>query len=128
MDAALELQPRVGAVPADLDDRLLDAPDPGLVQGDHLGLVAVALGVAQVHPEQLGREQGGLLAARAGPDLEDDVAVVGRIAREQEDLELVDEAGLVGLEPVDLLAGHRAHLVLCLGVAHLPGAGELGAR
>ena len=30
--AALELEPAVGAVPADLDDRLLDAADAGLVE------------------------------------------------------------------------------------------------
>ena len=34
--------------------------------------------------------------------------------------------GLVGLEPVDLLAGHRPHLVVAVvGVAHLARAGEL---
>src|SRR4051794_17780710 len=50
---ALELESRVRAVAGDLDDRLLDAPDPGLVEAHDLGLVAMAIGVAEVHPEEL---------------------------------------------------------------------------
>ena len=100
---------------------------PGLVEAHDLGLEPVALGVAEVHPVQLGREQGRLVAAGAGADLEDHVAVVVRVARQQQDLELLEQAGLVGLEPVDLLAGHRAQLVVGVGgVAQLARAGELG--
>ena len=66
-------------------------------------------GVAQVHPEQLGREQRGLVAAGPGPDLEDDVAVVVRVARQEEHLELLEQSRLVGLEAVDLVARHRPH-------------------
>ncbi len=40
----------------------------------------------------------------------------------------VDLAHLVGLEPIDLIAGHVAHLLVGLGVAHLAGAGQLVAR
>ena len=58
------------------------------------GCVAVARGVARVHPQQLRREQGGLVATRAGPDLEDDVAIVVRVARQEQHLELLDEARL----------------------------------
>ena len=87
----------------------------------------MALGVAHVHPVQLGGEQGGLVAAGAGPDLEDDVAVVVRVARQEQDLELLDQARLVGLEAVDLLAGHRLELLVALGgVAHLARAGQFG--
>ena len=42
-----------------------------------------ALGVADVHPVELGGEQRGLLAAGAGPDLDDHVAVVVRVARQE---------------------------------------------
>ena len=65
MHAALELQPRVGAVAGDLDDRLLHAADARLVEGQDLGLEAVPFRVAQVHAQELGREQGCLFAARA---------------------------------------------------------------
>ena len=107
MDAALELEAAVRAVAVDLDDRLLDAADPGLVEAQELGREAVALGVADVHPVELGGEQGRLVAAGAAADLHDHVAVVVRVARQEEDLQLLDQARLVGLEPVDLVAGHR---------------------
>ena len=128
MDAALELEPAVGAVAVDLDDRLLDPADARLVEAQHLGLEAVPLGVAEVHPQELGREQRGLLAAGAGPDLHDHVAVVVGVARQQQHLELLEQARLVGLQPVDLLAGHVSQLVVGLGVAHLARAGQLRAR
>ena len=90
MDAALELEAAVGAVAVDLDDRLLDAADAGLVEAQDLRREAVPLGVAQVHPEQLAGEQRGLLAAGAGPDLDDHVAVVVGVARQQQDLEVLE--------------------------------------
>ena len=40
-----------------------------------------------VHAEQLGGEQAGLFPARAGPDLQDDVPLVGGILGEQHELE-----------------------------------------
>ena len=97
VDAALELEPAVGAVAADLDDRLLDPVDAGLVEAEHLGRVAMATCVAQVHPEDLRREQGGLIAAGAGTDLEDDVALVVRVARQQKHSELLEEPALLRL-------------------------------
>ena len=48
-------------------------------------LPAMPLGVADVHAEQLGREERRLLAAGAGADLDDDVAVVVGVARQQLD-------------------------------------------
>ena len=127
MRAALELQPRVRAVPRDLDDRLLDAADARLAEAHDLGLVPAVCRVAQVHLEELVREQRGLLAARARPDLQDHVAVVGRIAREQEHLQLVHERGLALLQLRDLLAGHSADLLVGLGVAQPARAGQLVA-
>ena len=56
----------------------------------------VLLRVARVHAQQLGREQRRLLAAGAGPDLDDDVAVVVGVAREQRDLEVLDAAASRG--------------------------------
>ena len=99
---------------------------PGLVDAQDLGLELVRLGVAQVHPEQLAREQRGLIAAGAGPDLHDHVAVVVRVARQQEDLELVDEPRLVGAQAGDLLGRHRLELLVAVaGVPQLARAGEL---
>ena len=82
-------------------------------------------GIAGVHPQELGREQRRLLAAGARPDLHDDVAVVVGIARDERDLEVLDELRLPGLQLRDLVAGHRLHLLVRLGVQHVEGAGEL---
>ena len=48
------------------------------------------LGVAGVHAEQIGGEQGRFVAARPGPDFQDDIALAPRIFGEQQvpDLEL----------------------------------------
>ena len=126
VDAALELEAAVGAVAVDLDDRLLDPADPGLVEAQELRRELVPLGVADVHPVELRGEQGGLVAAGAGPDLHDHVAVVVRVARQEEDLQLVEEPRLVGRQPGHLVLGHRPHLVVAVAaVAQLAGAGQL---
>ena len=53
--AALELQPAVDAAALDERDHFLEAAQAGVARGHHLDLPALALGVARVHPEQLGR-------------------------------------------------------------------------
>jgi hypothetical protein len=87
--AALELQ--AGPHPvgrrrlrADGDRRVLVAAQLGLGVVQHLRLPAVLLGVAQVHGQQVAREQSRLVAALAGLDLHDEVvAVVGVAGQEQ---------------------------------------------
>ena len=86
--AALELQPRphpVGrgrrAGRLDGDRDVLVAAEVGLGRGEHLGLPAPALGVPQVHPQQVAGEQRRLLAALARLDLDDHVLGVVGIAR-----------------------------------------------
>jgi hypothetical protein len=104
----------------------LTPPRLGLGEVDDLHPPALLLGVAGVHAEQLGREEGGLVAAGAGADLEDDVALVVRVLRDQLEAEpLLDLADPL-LEPVALLLGHQEELVV-LGQAgeHLPGFVEL---
>ena len=85
----------------------------------HLGLPAVALRVAQVQSEQLRREEARLVAAGAGADLEDDVLLVVRVLRDEEELELL----LGGLEPRaelrELLLRHLAEVRVLLGEERL---------
>ena len=95
------------------------------MEAHHLGAEPVPVGVAEVHPEQVTGEERGLVATRARPDLQDDVPVVVRIARQQVDGQALELGRLGGLEASDLLAGHRLHLVVVLRVPHLPGAGKL---
>ncbi len=107
--AALELQPGVGGI-AGLDgaaslDRDLDvlvAAEVGLLRVQDLGPPAAALGVAQVHPQQVGGEQRGLLAALAGLDLEDDVLVVHRVARHEQQGQSLGDALALGCRRVGL--------------------------
>ena len=90
--AALVLQPgprrprRARACPcaftATVD--VLVAAEVGLGGVEDLGPPAAPLGVAQVHPQQVAGEQRRLLAALAGLDLEDHVAVVVGVARDQQ--------------------------------------------
>ena len=87
---ALELQPRPrrlagrgGAARLHRDPHVLVAAEVGLGGVEHLGAPATALGVPQVHPQQVAGEQGRLLAALPRLDLEDDVAVVVGVARDR---------------------------------------------
>src|SRR5207253_8393851 len=96
--AGLELEAAVRALPRDPEDHLLVAALLGAARGHLLGLPAMALGIAEVHLVELAREQRGFFPALAGTDLDDDVLVVERIAR--------DELGpqLLG-QPIDLERG-----------------------
>src|SRR5262249_7101218 len=116
MDAALELEAAVDAVPGDLDDDLLDAAESGRVVGEDLGLPPVALGVAVVHPVELLGEERRLVAARAGPDLEKDVLLVVRVLREEQRLELALEPLHLPDQRELLFLGELAH-PLVLGLA-----------
>src|SRR3990172_3649493 len=100
--AALELQPAPRAAPLDEEDDLLVAAHAGHVGVHDLDLPALALGVLRVHAREVGGEQRGLVAARARPDLDEDVLVVVRVAREQETLELLLELRLAPGELLDL--------------------------
>ena len=129
MDAALELEPAVRSVAVDLEDRLLDPADPCLVHAQDLGRESVALGITDVHPVELGGKQGSLVATGAAAELHDHVAPVVRVARQEQHLQLLDETRLVGLEPDDLLARHRAQLVIRIGtVTEFASAGKFSPR
>ena len=81
--------------------------------------------IAQVHPQQLGGEQRRLLAAGPGAHLEDHVAVVVRVARQQQDLEFLEQPGLVAPSRLTSSRAICGAPVAVAGVAHLAGTGEL---
>ncbi len=93
---------------------VLVAAEVGLVGVDDLGLPADPLGEPQVHPEQVPGEQRGLLATLTGLDLQDDVLVVVRVARDQQQPQLLRQLlapGLAGLhlgEELRVLGGEFA--------------------
>ena len=78
----------------------------------------MAFGVSGVHAEQVGSEERRLLAAGAGAHLQDDVALVIRVARDEQRPKLVGKRRLALLEERDLLAGHGAHFLVGV-VGHL---------
>src|SRR2546426_378280 len=87
----------------------------------------LTLGVLRVHPGEVGGEEGRLVAARAGADLDEDVLLVVRIPRQQEPLQLFLERRLPAGELVDLRLGELGELaVAALGedVARLADAPE----
>src|SRR5580704_13350667 len=89
--AALVLQPGPGALGTlalHCDRHVLDPAQAGARRVEDLGPPAAPLGVTQVHPEQVAREQRGFLAALACLDLKNDVAPVIRIPGHQQPLQL----------------------------------------
>src|SRR6185503_16696615 len=71
MDAALGPEPAVGAATVDRNGHALQPGLLALLLVDDLGLPAMALGPAQVHPEQHRGPVGRLRAAGPGADRQD---------------------------------------------------------
>ncbi len=72
----------------------------------------MALGIAHVHAQQVAREQSRFVAAGAGANLEKNIAIIVRIARQQQPLQLGFELCDANLRGVDLFLGERFHLRL----------------
>src|SRR6266550_1449693 len=108
--ARLELELRVRAPAGDLEDDLLEAALVGLALREDLGLPAMPLGVARVHPVEVRSEERRLFPAFARADLDDDVLFVKRVARHELGAQAFGE--VVGLRRKlgDLLAGEVVHL------------------
>src|SRR5271168_3877764 len=75
--------------PADdpADDFLVSAVLAGAL-AQYFDSPALGLGIARVHPEQIACEQRRLVASRSGADLQEYVAVVVRVLRHQQALQL----------------------------------------
>ena len=82
MDAGFVAQFGIHLSAGDRRDDLLEAAVAAVRRAHQLDRPTLGLRVAAVHPEQLAREQRGLVAAGARADLKDDALVVERIARE----------------------------------------------
>ena len=124
--AALELQPRPDALVRcarlDRDRDVLVPAELGVDGVEHLGRPAAALGVAQVHAQQVAGEQRRLRAALPRLDLEDDVLVVVGVLGQQ-----------LLAQPVGQLLDRRCSSAVGLGgerrvlAGQLPGGGEVAA-
>ena len=125
VDAALVLQLAVHPAALDRRDAFLEPADAGVAARHHVDLPALPLGVLAVHPEQLAGEQGRLVAARAGADLEDDVLLIVGILRDEKDLQIADEGVAPGGEGFQLFLRQLAHVGIAAG-DHFFGLRNLG--
>src|SRR5215210_1389917 len=76
MHASLRAQPAVGRAPVDLDRRALETGLLTLLLVDDLGMETVALGPAEVHPDEHLRPVRGFRTAGARTDREQGAAIV----------------------------------------------------
>ena len=112
-DSNLSLRVRAAAFDA-RDDFLVAAVLAG-AGGQHLELPALALGVARVHAEQVAGENRRLVAAGAGAHFEEDVGVVARILRDQQQTELASSSAMracaagISSSASSRISGSRAH-------------------
>ena len=135
MHARLVFEAGEHALARDGGDDLLVAAEVVLRQADDLGLPAVLLGVAAVHAEQIGGEQGGLVAAGAGAHLEDGALFVGRVLGQKVHAQLllqlapaaIDLAELVLRQVPEVLVGRGGSSVSCdqLAAARPSGLAQL---
>jgi hypothetical protein len=125
--AALVLHPVPHVLALEQEGDLVEPAHVRGVGAQHLQLPAPALGVPGVHLMQVLGEEVGLLPALGAPDLHDDVAGVVGVPRQEQDLELLVDAGECGLGLVDQPLDERP--VLAGGLAqHLLGRLQVARR
>ena len=84
-------------------------------------------GVAAIHPEYLGREETGFVAAGAGANFEHDIFIVERVFRQEEHFDVFLHLRDGGSEPFDLERRQLLHVGIGL-VEHGSGLRELVRR
>src|SRR5258707_14737228 len=88
MGAGLEFEQRTRAASDDAADDFLVAAVLAGTLAQYLDAPALGLGVARVHPKQVARKNGGFVAARAGADFQENIALVVRVLWHQQVLQL----------------------------------------
>src|SRR5581483_10293128 len=125
--ARLELQSRERPPAGNAADDFLVAAVLARVVAQDLDCEALRLGVTSVHAQQIAGKDGGLVAAGAGPDLEEDIPVVPGILRHQELAQLalfpIDDP----LHPRDLLGAEVPHAGVRV-VEHFPGGRQIALQ
>ena len=108
--AGLELQPRIGAVAGQAADDFAVAAEFGFAGRQNLDLPALPFGVARIHAEKVTGKQRRLVAARAGADFEQHAALVVRVLRQQQFLQLDFQFRQARLGNGHFLFGELAHV------------------
>src|SRR5437868_9670575 len=122
--AILELQPRVCAVAANLEDHFFEAAPLGHVLREQVDLPPPRLGVAAVHAEEVSGKQARLVPTGPLPNFDDDVLVVGGILGHERQLELAFEAVALRLLLLELLPRIGLHLRIPLLLRELASFGH----
>ncbi len=104
------LEPAVHALALDERRDFLRAAHARVAQVQYFEAPTLALAVAGVHPEEVGGEKRGFVAAGARPDFKHDVLDVVRILRNEKDLQLGQERVAPDVERLQLLVGELAHV------------------
>ena len=102
MHATLIPQTAEDIIAADLENHFLIPPGIAGAGLDQLLLEAVGLGVAGIHPVEIARKNRSLGATGTGPDLDDGIAVVIRLGREQGKHDRLFQLGNSGGDFLDL--------------------------
>ncbi len=108
--AALILQAPEDLVAGHLENHLLESTHLRETAVELLPLPPPVLRITLVHPHQVDCEQRGLVAPGPGPDLDQGVAFLGGILRQQGVLELFLEPRQFLFQPGNLLRGHLCNL------------------
>src|SRR5262249_19240838 len=111
-------EPGEGALAGDGGDDLLVAAEVVLRHADDLSLPAMKLAIAAVHAEEVGGEQRGLVAARAGAHLQDDALLVGRILGEQVQSQLLLQFLYARRKGGKFIPGERREVLVSPGIGY----------
>ncbi len=104
-----------------LKDHFLVSAYANGVLGEDLGFPALLLGEAGVHAKEVGSEEGGLVPTGAGPDLDNDVLFIARVARNQQSLDLLLKRLDAGGELLYVRFGEGAEVGITLRGEDLAG-------
>jgi hypothetical protein len=109
VDSALVAQAAEDGVAGDLEDDFFEASESGGAGVHRFNSEPLGFRVALIHPVEVGGEERGLVAAGAGADLDDGVAVLGFVGREEGELDVAVEDGQTALDLRDLGGGKFRH-------------------
>ena len=114
VDAGFKLESRIRPIAADDKVSFLNAAQLRIVVVEQLHAVPPLFRVHRIHAVEVGGKKRALLPAYAAADLDDDVFVVVRVARQEQHAQLVKKALFFRLGSVQFLLRH----VLELGIGY----------
>ncbi len=110
VDPALELEPGENAPALHLGHDLPVAAGRALALGEDLHLPALQVRVAGVHAQEIAREQGRLVPAGPGADLEDGALLVRLVLGQEHEPQALDGPLEILARPGHLVMGESPHL------------------